>query len=174
MLRLEFTYHTSCGYQLTSMASLDAKNTSCIYLTLCISLRHMTTIKSSKHLQPLYHQCIIQKTSRNHKIITPSHLHFSSIGLQLLSTPHALGSWSPQGPAPAHFCPPRTATIQCCKKEISLKMIAQEKETNKLLKTKSFLFSQRDHHMTPNRTHIALILLAHSFDRKFSMKSCTL
>jgi hypothetical protein len=92
MLRLEFTYHTSCGYQLTSMASLDAKNTSCIYLTLCISLRHMTTIKSSKHLQPLYHQCIIQKTSRNHKIITPSHLHFSSIGLQLLSTPHALGS----------------------------------------------------------------------------------
>jgi hypothetical protein len=34
-----------------------------------------------------------------------------------------------------------TAIIHCCKKEISLKIIAQGEEIKRLLKTKSFLFS---------------------------------
>jgi hypothetical protein len=69
--------------------------------------------------------------------------------------------------------PARTTITQCCKKERSLKMIAQGEETRELLKPQSFLFNHRVQVMAPNRIHITFIFSGPNFDRKFSSKSCT-
>jgi hypothetical protein len=85
--------HGHCwGYQLTSITPHRHKqSTSCIYLMLYISLCHLTTSKSNKYRQSLYHQCHYPKKSQkplDHHVFASS---FFSTQFQLLLAPPALG-----------------------------------------------------------------------------------